>query len=250
MSYFKYPKYDTYDFLKQAFAEHHYRLSPHVKLFDLEDGIYAFQYDGFELDEHTYGLSNLVHEMAHFIEIEEHRLTLPNFGFTLGFPKPQKTNAFLLRELRVSAIETNIYDACGISWERYQHRLTKDLIDQVAMNFHAEYSDGETETFKWMMERVIEMKEDHDKSAHHILKEFRRRLALLDIIEQSQDAENYRLATPQRILKPARIDLIKLLQARRNQLWRRERLFKRYRDTARAEAFCHGEELPIYWPEL
>lgn len=175
--------------LKRAFAGRENRVSFKESGMRIKDGFQVFGVGGpGAMSAKTFGLGELVHDMCHFVEIDERRMHLPDFGLAtyLGPTIKPKTRGFVERELRVLATEYNIFASCGVETQDIKEHIEREigLVDTIwRMTKYVDSPEG-VDLKTWMFERLQSMRNDADKSTTYFMAEWLRRIAIVDELER------------------------------------------------------------------
>ena len=176
--------------LKRAFAGRKNRVSFKKSGMAIEDGFQVFGVNGpGRGSKNTFGMGELIHDMCHFVEIDERRMHLPDFGLVahiVPFVQPKKRK-FIERELRVLATEYNILASCGVEAQDIATHVERqiELLDFIWRNAKYVDSPENVDLKTWMFERVQSMRNDADKSTTYFIAEWLRRIAIVDELERA-----------------------------------------------------------------
>lgn len=155
-------------------------------------------------------LCNVVHEMGHFVEIDEARMAVWGWGLTLRevvvcgqLCIEPETNQATLREMRVIAFQANVCESFKVPFNlRDQAKSLRWLPDTTWVpleNGEAPYGEGhakrnwcrdkiEASQLKWVLNGIASMRKTY--TTELFLSEWHRRIALLESQDRSKQSRH------------------------------------------------------------
>jgi len=133
----------------------------------------AKEFEGLRLDM-------ILHEMAHFVECDEEKLGLKNFGLPWTSSKHHKTDAAVQRELRVLALQLNACRRLKIPFDMDYE--AENLQNVPGWSVHVAGQTEHWDTYKKMIliPNIRRIARQKRHQFDHFTTEWQRRVALLE----------------------------------------------------------------------
>jgi hypothetical protein len=133
-------------------------------------------------------VSNLIHEMCHLVEIDDNRLTAPNWGFKYGTEQSIMGKSFstynsipcIEREIKVWAYQQNLHNLFNIKSTPLEFaKLIVYLGDFPMLAFGEKYQlNSQSKAIEWTESKIIETMKINSIDAFNL--EWKRKINLLN----------------------------------------------------------------------
>ena len=194
---------DLPDLIKELFVGQENRVRFGIEPSEMQilpSGLQVFSVRNDRKSKKVFGdVENLIHEMCHFVEIEESRMHKPGFGFNFPTFETRFTESqnkkMRDREMRITALQCNVLEHIADRKNRMYLHIEAEILLIVKTSTPRKdtdssiYEEPDQEILDNIRKEISDMRSEKQFSFESFKEEWFRRIKIVDEIEKSQILE-------------------------------------------------------------